>query len=148
LLSELAGLLVVVHDLIVEHGKVEGQSESNWVASVEALGGLLGKLVVLQGTVFDSVELGTLSALGNVPVVVSDHLIEESLGLIGGGDLHARALHGIDDLEALIVELLLDLLLVGGKTIVELLVLWILLDGADGPNSSSLGADLIFKSNR
>ena len=53
LLSELAGLLVVVHDLVVEDREVEGETKSNWVAGVEALGASLGELVVLEGAIFD-----------------------------------------------------------------------------------------------
>ena len=37
LLSEFTGLLVVVHNLVVEHGEVEGKTKSDWVAGVEAL---------------------------------------------------------------------------------------------------------------
>jgi len=33
--SEFTGLLVVVHDFVVEDRKVESKSESNWVAGVE-----------------------------------------------------------------------------------------------------------------
>jgi len=59
LLTEFASLLVVVHHFIVEDGEVESQSKSDWVASVEGLGGLAGKLVVLKGTVFDGIKLIT-----------------------------------------------------------------------------------------
>jgi len=54
----------------------------------------------------------TLSALGNISVVITDHLVEESFCLIGGGDTHARILDDVDDLDALVVKLLLDLFLV------------------------------------
>ena len=37
LLSKFTGLLVVVHNFIVEHGEVKGQSESDWVARVKRL---------------------------------------------------------------------------------------------------------------
>jgi len=37
LLSELAGLLVVVHHLVMEHGEVQGKTQSDWVAGVKAL---------------------------------------------------------------------------------------------------------------
>ena len=37
LLTELAGHLVVLHDLVVEHREVEGKTESNWVAGVQTL---------------------------------------------------------------------------------------------------------------
>jgi hypothetical protein len=147
LLTELAGLLVVVHHLVVEHREVEGQTKSDWVAGVQTLGGGLSELVVFEGTVLDRFKLVSLGALGNVSVVVSNHFVEECLGLIGGGDLHALSLNNVDDGDALIVKLTLDLLLVGRETVVELLVLGVLLDGTDGSNGGSLGADLVLETN-
>ena len=138
LLTELAGLLVVVHHFVMEHGEVESQTKSDWVASIQTFGGLLGKLVVLQSTILDIRELISLSALGNVSIVVSNHFVEEGLGLIGGCNLHALLLHNVHDGDALIVEFTLDLLLVGRETLVELLVFGILLDRADGSNSGPL----------
>jgi len=40
---------------------------------------------------------------------------------------------------------LLDLLLVLSESCVELLVLWVLLDGTDSSNGGSLGADLVLE---
>ena len=37
-LSKLAGLLVVVHNLVVEDGEVKSKSKSNWVASIKGGG--------------------------------------------------------------------------------------------------------------
>ena len=34
LFTELTGLLVVVHDLVVEHGEVQSKTQSNWVAGI------------------------------------------------------------------------------------------------------------------
>jgi len=138
---------VVIHDLVVEDGEVEGEPESDWVASVEGLGGGVGEVVVLEGAVLDGVELLVGGALGYVSVVVADHLVEEGLGLVGAALGHALGLDGLDNSDALLVELSLDLLFVGGEPVVEFLVLWILLDGADGSNGSSLGADLVLESN-
>jgi hypothetical protein len=39
-------------------------------------------------------------------------------------------------------------LLVTSESRIELLVLWILLDGADGSNGGSLGSNLVLESNR
>ena len=136
---------MVVHDFVVEHGEVKSKSKSNWVASVQALGGGLSLLVVLKGTVLDSGELISSGALGNVSVVISDHLVEESFGLVGRGNLHAGALDDLNNHDALVVELLLDLLLVDGKGLVELGVLGVLLDGTDGSNGSSLGSNLVLE---
>ena len=147
MLTELAGLLVVVHHLVVEHREVKGETQSNWVAGVQTLGGGLGKLVVLEGAIFNCVELVLIGALGNVSVVVTNHLVEEGLGLIGGGNLHALVLDDVDDGDALVVKLTLNLLLVGFKSVVELLVLWVLLDGTNGSNGGSLGSDLVLETN-
>ena len=98
----------------------------------------MGQLIVFEGTVLDDIKLALLSALGNISIIISNHLVEEGLGLVGGSNLHALVLHNIDNGDALVVELLLDLLLVGGETIIEFLVFWVLLDGADGPNGGSL----------
>jgi hypothetical protein len=51
------------------------------------------------------------------------------------------------DGNALIVEFRFYLFLVPAKTVIEFLVLWVLLDGRDGSNCSSLGANLVFESN-
>jgi hypothetical protein len=61
--------------------------------------------------------------------------------------LHAVALDDIDDLDALVVQLLFDLLLVFPESVVELGVLWVLLDSGDGPDSGSLRADLVLEAN-
>jgi hypothetical protein len=129
LLAEFAGLLVVIHDLVVEHGEVQSKSQSDRVAGVQGLGGGLGELVVLQGSVLDGVQLVSVGALSDVSVVVTDHLVEEGLGLVSGSDSHAGRLHDLDDGDALVVELSLNLLLVATEGIVELLVLGVLLDG-------------------
>ena len=51
----------------------------------------------------------------------------------------------MNNTDALVVELLFNLLFVGEETVVELLVFWVLLDGTDGSNGSSLRADLVFE---
>ena len=79
LLTEFTGLLVVVHDLIVEHGEVKGESKSNWVAGVEALRAGLGELIVLKCAIFDTLKLVGIGTLSDVSIVVSNHLLEECL---------------------------------------------------------------------
>jgi hypothetical protein len=147
-LTKLTGLLVVVHHFVVEHGEVQSKTKSDWVAGVQRLGGSLCKIVVLEGAIFNSLEFIGLSALSDISIVVSNHFIEESLGLVGGGNLHALVLDNVHDGDALVVKLGFDFLFVSGETIVELLVLWILLDGTDRSNGGSLGADLVLETNR
>lgn len=138
LLTKGAGLFVVIHNLIVEHGEVKSQSESDWVASIELLGGIAGQLIVLKSSLLNSLKFVWRGAFGNISVIISNHLVEEGLGLISGGLLHALVLDDLNDVEALIVKLRLDLLLVSTESVVELLVLWVLLNGADSSNGSSL----------
>ena len=136
---------MVVHNFVVENGEVKGQSESDWVARVKGLRRLVGKLVVLEGTVLDGIELITGGALSNISVIITDHLVEEGFGLVSGGLSHAGILDNVDDSDALVIELLFYLLFVGEESFVELLVFWVLLDSADGSNGSSLRADLVLE---
>jgi hypothetical protein len=148
LLTKFASLLVVVHHFVVEHREVESQTQSDWVAGVQTLRRGLGELIVLESSFLDIIELVLLGALGDISVVVSDHFVEEGLGLVGGGHLHALLLNDSHDGHALFVELFLNALLVSRQGTVEFLVFGVLLDGADGPDGSSLGADLVFETNR
>ena len=147
-LTEFAGLLVVVHNFVVEDGEVKGKSKSDWVASVQGLRRFGSGLIVLKSTVLNGIELITLGALGDVSVVITHHLEEESFSLISSGDSHAGVLDDVDDRDALVVKLLLDLLLVLTEAIVEFGVFWVLLNSTDGSDSGSLGANLVFETNR
>jgi len=105
-------------------------------------------LIVFKGSVLNFFKLIWSGALSNISVIITDHLVEESFGLISLGNLHAIVLDDIDDGDALVIQLTLDLLLVLGKSIRELLVLWVLLDGADGSNCGSFRSNLVLESNR
>jgi len=48
----------------------------------------------------------------------------------------------------LVVEFLLNLGLVRAKSIIEFRVFWVLLDGTDGSDGSSLGTNLVLETNR
>jgi len=145
LFSKFASSLVVVHNFVVEDREVKGKSKSDWVASVQRSGGVGGRLIVLKSTVFDGIKLITLGALSDVSIVISHHFVEESFSLVSGGFTHALALNNINDGDALVIKLLLDLLLINGETLIEFRVFWVLLDGTDSSNSSSLGANLVFE---
>jgi len=145
--SEFTSLLVVVHDFVVEDGEVEGKTKSDWVASVQGLGGSLSKLIVLKGTIFNGIELISLGALGNISVVITNHFVEEGFGLVSGGNLDAISFDSVNNGDALSVKLLFDLLFISTESIVELGVFWVLLDGTDGSNGSSLGTNLVLESN-
>jgi len=146
--SEFTGLLMIVHNFIVEDREVKSKSKSDWIASIKGLRTSLSIWIVFKGTVFDGVKLITLSALSNVSVVITNHLVEESFGLIGGGDTHAGIFDDVDDIDALGIKLLLDLLLVHTETFIEFRVFWVLLNSTDGSNGGSLGANLVLETNR
>ena len=98
----------------------------------------MSKSVVFEGSILDFSELVLLGALSNVSVVVSNHFVEECLGLVSGSNLHAEVLNDLNDSHALLVKLFFDLALVTLKSIIEFRVFWVLLDGADGSDGSSL----------
>ena len=78
--SEIAGLLVVLHDLVVEDREVKGKTELDGVAGRKGDG--IGFVIGLKCLVLDGLKLVFLGVLGDVAVVVTDHLHEESLGLV------------------------------------------------------------------
>ena len=57
---------------VVEHGVVEGETDLDGVASGEV--DLDGILLALDGFLLELVQLRTLSVLGDVAIVVTDHL--------------------------------------------------------------------------
>ena len=138
LLSKFARLLVVVHDFVMEDGEVQRKSKSNGVAGIQGPRRRLGVLVVFKSSILHGIKLITLGALSHVSVVITDHLVEESFGLISGSFTHARTFDNINNGDTLVVELLFDFLLVSGKSVIEFGILWVLLNGADGSNGSSL----------
>jgi len=105
-------------------------------------------LIVIKSSILNDIELITFSALSNISVVISHHLVEESFGLIGLGNIHAGCLDNINNRDALAVEFLLNFVLVQFKSIIEFRIFWVLLNGTDGSNSSSLGANLVLETNR
>jgi len=106
LVSELTGSLVVLHDFVVEDREVKSKSELNWVAWWED--DLVGFLVGLEGAFLNLIELGGLGVLGDVSVVVTDHLHEECLWLtLAGLGENLIVDHG-DDLLTVLGELILN----------------------------------------
>ena len=74
-------------------------------------------MVVLESTVLDGFKFITLSALSNVSIIISNHLVEECLGLVGGSFLVALVLHDRDNIHALLIKFSLDLLFVSGESL-------------------------------
>ena len=140
---QLACLGVILEDLVVKDREVEGESELDWVAGgkVDAIGFLVSGF----GHLLDLLELVVLGVLSDVAIVVTDHLHEESLGLIGAFGVEDAVVDHVDDLLAVILELLLDLCLVGKECGIEFRVLRVLLNGRDGAASGALAADEVLE---
>jgi len=142
--GELAGDLVVLHDLVVEDGEVEGKAELDGVAGGQL--DLVGLVVSLQGRLLNLIEEGVTGVLSDVAVVVTDHLDEEGLGLTVAVLRENVLVDDINDVLAVLGEGLLDFELVGGECGVVLLVLGVLLDGGNGAAGGSLGGDQVLES--
>ena len=144
-IGELASLLGFLKDLVVEHGEVQGESELDGVAcgKIDGVGFLVGGLSLL----LDILEGGILGVLSDIAIVITDHLDEESLGLIGAISIEDAVVDHVNDLLAVGLELGLDLSFVGQKGRVKLGVLGVLLDGRDCAACSALAADEVLESN-
>ena len=129
IVSEFAGLGVILEDFVVEDREVESESELDGVAGgkIDAVGLFVGFL----GLFLDFFKLLVLGVLGDVAVVVTNHLDEEGLGLIGAVGVENAAVDHVDDLLAVGHELGLNLALVLEKRGIELGVLGVLFDGGD-----------------
>ena len=113
--SKLASLLVVLHDFVVEDGEVEGKSELDWVAWWE--GDLVSLLVSCQSFLLHLFELIILGVLGDVAIVVSNHLDEESLWLSITGLAEDLYFNHIDDSFTIFSKFFLDSSLVIGQSV-------------------------------
>ena len=136
---------MVLEHLVVEDGEVEGEAKLDGVASGQI--DLVGILVRLLGLGLHVLEDSVLGVLGNVAVVVADHLDEEGLGLVAA--VWHRNHFVVDhrnDLFAVLLKLLFNGLLVDEKCLIELLVLGVLLNGGDCAASSAFAADKVFES--
>jgi hypothetical protein len=144
LVSELAGSLVVLHDFVVEDGKVKGETELDGVA--RGKGDLVSLIVGLEGVLLDFLHEGTFGVLSDVAVVVTDHLDEESLGLTVARFGENLFVDHVNDTLAVSSQLVLDLGLVVAKSRGILGVLGVLLNGGNSAASGSLWADEVLKS--
>ena len=131
-----ASFLVVLHHLVVEDGEVEGKAELDGVAGGKV--DLVGIVVGFEGLLLDFLKLGIFGVLGNVAVVVADHLDEESLGLVLAVSVEDLGVDDLDDALAVVVQLLLNVVLVEGEGFLVLVVLGVALDGGDGAAGGAL----------
>jgi len=144
LLGQVAGLGGVVEALVVEHGEVEGESESDGVGGLQLVVGNLGGLGVgFEGTLGDLlVEVGG-GVFGDVSEIVTLHLKVEDLGLGGGGLLDEVVVEQVQNVLTVLGELVLELLLVvlDEGEVSGVLALLLLLDGGDGSPGGTSGPD-------
>ena len=145
LVGKLAGGLVVLHHFVVEDGEVQSETELDWVAWWEGDG--VSLVVGLEGVLLDLLHELALGVLGDVSVVVTDHLDEESLWLAVAGLGEDLLVDHLDDHLAVSGQLVLDGGLVGGEGVGVLGVLGVLLDGGNGSAGSSLGRDEVLEGN-
>ena len=115
--SELARFCVILEHFVVEHGEVEGEAELNGVASGKL--DVVSLFISLLGLHLDILEELVLGVLGNVAVVIANHLDEECLGLFRAVGVEDAVVDHVDDLLAVTLELGLDLSLVGEESSVE-----------------------------
>ena len=136
LVGEVTGGFVVLHGFVMEDGEVEGKTEFDGVArrELDSVGFVVGGKCAL----LNFVEVITLGVLGDVTVVITDHLDEEGLGLSVAGFGEDLVVDHVNDSLAIFLELGLNSLLVSGEGIGELGVLGVLLNGGNGSASGSL----------
>jgi hypothetical protein len=143
--SELARNLVVLHHLVMEHGKVEGQAELDGVAWGQ--GNLVSLVVGLKGFLLNLLKQVSLCVFSNVAVVVTDHLDEECLRLTIARFVKNLGGDHVDDALAIGDELGLDALLVIAEGIGIFGVLRVLLDCSNRAAGGTFGADEVLEGN-
>ncbi len=144
LLGELAGFGWVVLDFVVEHGVVEGETESDGVGGLEVLLSLLSSLGIgFMSVVSGFVVVGSGGVFRDVSVVVSLHFVVEDLGLGVGRLGDELGVNEVEDLIAVSVEFSLDLGLVASEEadVLGALLFLFLLDGRECSPGGSAGAD-------
>ena len=141
LLGDVAGAVGAVEDLVVKDGEVEGKAEADGVGGGKvSRGDAGGGLVGIEGG--RSGGLAGLAGLelGQVTVVIALHLVEEDLGLLGGGVGDEGLLDDAEDVIADVDELGLDL----GLVVLDdghLVGIALLLDGGNDAPGRTAGAD-------
>lgn len=169
LLGQLAGSLRRVENLVVEHGEVESQTQSDVVGGGQLGGGLVGsKLVCLQRLLGGLLSLIVGGELGQVSVVITLHLVveDDALGELGGvgavlgfgSSSLSRGLLELGDQVLLqhVENIVADILQTGLNLLTEVvddlsllaLLLLLLLAAADHSPPCSVGANHVFVRHR
>ena len=94
---------MILEHFVVEHGEVESETKLNGVAGRKL--DIVSLLISLLGLLLDILEELVLGVLGNVAVVISYHLDEESLGLLRAIGVEDAVVDHVDDLLAVSLEL-------------------------------------------
>ena len=170
-LGHLASLVGRVEDLVVKHGEVEREAETNGVRGREVGAGDFGRgLVRLQGLVGGVLALVGHGELGQVAVVVTlpvrkseknalafehrmlnAHLVVEDFGLAALSGWDEVLVENLEDVLTDLSELGLDLLAVlldKGDLLLVALGLLLLLDRGDDAPRRTAGADDVLVGDR
>jgi hypothetical protein len=137
---------VVLHDFVVEDGEIQSETELDGIAWRES--NLVSLVVGFESVLFNLLKKAILGVLGDVTVVVTNHLYEESFGLTIAALGKNFGVDHVDDALAVTSEFAFDGLLVGSESVGVLAVLGVLLDGGNCAASSAFGADEVLEGNR
>ena len=99
---------------------------------------MVSLVVSFESVLFNLLKKAILGVLGNVTVVVANHLDEESLGLTVAGLGQDLLVDDVNNLLAVLRELLLNFILVTSESICELGILGVLLNRCNCANRGSL----------
>ena len=144
MVGEVASVFVVLHDLVVEDGEVQGKAKLDGVAGGK--GDVVGFFVGLESVRLDLLKKGTFGVFGDVTIVVSYHLDEEGLGFTVTLLLEHFGADHVNNLLAVTSEFGLDALFVAGKSLGVLRVLGVLLDCCNCAACGALRADQVLES--
>jgi len=89
LLSNLAGLLGLVHDFIVKYGEIQSKTKTNWVCRLElSSADVSGTLVSIQTALSNIITVSGGGDFSEVPVIITLHFIVEHLriSILGTGN--------------------------------------------------------------
>ena len=141
--GEFAGLGVILEDFVVEDREVESESELDGVAGGKIDG--VGLFVGFLGLFLDFFKLFGLGVFGDVAIVIANHLHEEGLGFLSAVSIEDAVRDHVDDLLAVVLELGLNLALVGEESSIEFRVLGVLLDGRDSAASGAFARNEVLE---
>ena len=137
---------MILQHLVIENGVVQSETQLDRVACWQV--NLLSLLIGDLGVLLNLFQVVTFRVLGNVAVVVASHLHKEGLGIRSGISVENVGLNDADDLLTVLLELGLNLGLVVKKSIIELRILGVLLDGKNGAACGALARNEVLECDR